>query len=108
MDRIGAVRAFIIDKLKRQAKNEDSLQAAYAHLYGVSYMAALIAAKRGEDAELATIAGMLHDIASFILMDVTSANHAEKGAILAFEFLQELNVTSPEENKIICAASPVC
>ena len=104
MDRIGTIRTFVIDILKTQAKNEGSLQAAYAHLYGVSYMTALIAAKRGANVELATIAGMLHDIASFILVDVTSANHAEKSTVLAMEYLLDINITSLEETEIICDA----
>jgi len=32
---------------------------AYLHLYSVSILAAMIAMKRGENAELATMAGML-------------------------------------------------
>lgn len=98
------LRNYIIEILKTRAKNEASLQAAYAHLYGVSYMSALIAAKRGLNVELATMAGMLHDIASFILEDVTSADHAEKSAVLSMTILQELDISSPEENIIICGA----
>jgi hypothetical protein len=52
---------------------------------------ALIAQKRGEDTELAMMAGMLHDIYSYAKMDIT--DHAHKGAILAKEILASLRIT---------------
>lgn len=104
MDRIGIIRDYMIDKLKSQAKNEGSLQAGYAHSYGVSYMSALIAAKRKENIELATIAGMLHDIAKFIFVENTNENHAVQGAKIALDWLQKINITSEEENLLICNA----
>lgn len=84
----------------------------YIHMHAVSQVCALIALKRGEDAELATIAGLLHDIASLRNHDIesykihglTSANHAEKGAEIAMEILLAMNITTPQENEIICTA----
>ena len=84
----------------------------YIHMLGVSQACALIAVKRGENAELATMAGLLHDIASLRNNDVepykvhglTPQNHAEIGAEIAMSILLELNLTSEQENKIICGA----
>ena len=42
---------------------------AYLHLYGVAQACAMLALKRNENAELAIIAGMLHDIYSYTNMD---------------------------------------
>jgi len=64
---------------------------AYLHLYGVAQSSALIALKRRENAELATMAGMLHDIYSYAKMD--TEDHAHKGAILAREILISLRIT---------------
>ena len=36
-----------------------------AHLHGVALAAAILARKRGENAELATIAGLLHDLHAY-------------------------------------------
>lgn len=75
---------------------------AYLHLYGVAQSCALIALKRGENPELATMAGMLHDIYSYAKMD--TKEHAHKGAIFAKEILTSLHITNHDETKIICDA----
>ena len=75
---------------------------AYVHLYGVAQACALIALKRGEKAELATMAGMLHDIYSYAKMD--TKDHAHKGAVLAKEILTSLQITNEAETKVICDA----
>lgn len=81
----------------------------YSHLIEVSQTCALIALKRGEDAELATMVGLLHDIAYLInhvtkIHDLTGENHAEKGAILAKEILLNMKITTAQENDIIYSA----
>ena len=63
---------------------------------------ALIAQKRGEDTELAMMAGMLYDIYSYAKMDIT--DHAHKGAILAREILASLRITNDDETEMICDA----
>ena len=74
----------------------------YQHLYGVSNFCALIALKRNQNAELATIAGMLHDIYTY--KSKNSNDHAKNGALLAKEILDELNITNGEETNLICTA----
>ncbi|MCL2546988.1 MAG: HD domain-containing protein [Oscillospiraceae bacterium] len=75
---------------------------AYLHLYGVSQACAFIALRRGENVELATMAGMLHDFYTYKFMD--SDRHAEKGAALAREVLNELAITTNDETDLICSA----
>ncbi len=72
------------------------------HMHGVSSFAAMIALKRGLDTEIATIAGLLHDIHTLNTLD--SKEHAKKGALLAREVLNELNITTADETDIICKA----
>ena len=75
---------------------------AYVHLYGVAQACALIALKRGENVELATMAGMLHDYYMYIFMD--AEKHAEKGAVFVKSVLEEWQLTAPEETALICSA----
>ena len=84
----------------------------YPHLIEVSQACALLAVKRGQNAELATMAGLLHDIAvlrshdiePYTIHGVTGENHAAMSAEIAMEILLEIGLTSPEENEIICNA----
>ena len=103
MSRIGVIHKYVFDNSYKTS--EWALKLAAFHLVGVSYMASLIAAKRGDNVELATIAGMLHDIAYANIIPVDSPEsqtHAELGAIVSMKILKELNITSQEENEIIC------
>ena len=74
----------------------------YIHLYCVSNFCALIALKRKQNAELATIAGMLHDIYSYKNKD--PKDHAKNGALLAKEILEFLKITNDEETELVCNA----
>jgi len=100
-NRIEVLRKYIDEVLLNMTDTEER-RCAYLHLYGVSQAYALIALKRGENVELATMAGMLHDFYTYKFMD--SKNHAEKGAVLAREVLNELNLTNDEETDLICSA----
>lgn len=55
------------------------------HLYGVAQAATLLAFRRGLDAELAGVAGMLHDIATYETNDPT--DHARRSAAEAERLL---------------------
>lgn len=80
MNRIEKVRG-IVDTILLNMTDTAERRFAYVHLYGVAQACALLAMKRGENAELAVIAGMLHDISSYATID--SANHAQKSAEMA-------------------------
>ena len=89
MDRIEKVREKVDELLLKMTKYE-AQRHAYMHLYGVSQACALIALKRKENAELAVVAGMLHDIYTYINLD--SKDHAHKGAELARDILDSLYI----------------
>jgi len=75
---------------------------AYTHLYTVSQNCALLAKRRGQNVELAAMAGMLHDFYTYTTGD--ASDHAEKGALLARKVLDSLHLTSADETDAICAA----
>ena len=101
MNRIEKVREVIDDILLNMKDNEER-RCAYLHLYGVSQASALLSIKRKENAELAVIAGMLHDIYSYATMD--SRDHAHKGAEMARCILDSLSIFTEDEIKLICTA----
>lgn len=101
MNRIEVLRKYIDEMLINMTDAEER-RCAYLHLYGVSHLCTLIALKRGENAELATMAGMLHDIYSYSKMD--SKDHAHKGASMAREILNALKITNEAETELICSA----
>ena len=76
--------------------------AAIAHLHGVSLAAVVIAKKRGDNLELAAMAGLLHDLYAY--KSGSYDDHAHKGADYAGEVLKDLGITSKEETDIVCFA----
>lgn len=101
MNRIELLREYV-DKIIKKIPDKEEQRCAYVHLYGVAQYCTLLALKRGENAELATMAGMLHDIYSYSKLD--PIDHAHKGAFLAKEILKSLNITDETETKLICDA----
>jgi len=101
MNRIEVLREYI-DEVLLKPTDARERRNAYVHLYGVSQACALIALRRGQDAELATVAGMLHDIHSYANMD--TEDHAHKGAVLAREVLESLQIANDDETEMICDA----
>ena len=75
---------------------------AIAHLHGVSLAAVMLARKRGEDPELAAMAGLLHDLYAY--KSGSYDDHAHKGAEYARELLEKMDITTPEETDVICSA----
>ena len=100
MDRIEFIRGLVCRLMEQQ---EFSLRASgYVHLFGVAQACVMIALKRGEDAELACIAGYLHDIASYTTGDGTA--HARRGAEMARKLLKATELFTAEEIEKICVA----
>ena len=91
-----------VHKVLKGIDDNQKRAAAIAHLHGVSLAAVMIAKKRGEDAELAAMAGLLHDLYAY--KSGSYEDHAHKGAEYAGEVLGELGLTSEEETDIICSA----
>ena len=92
----------VVDEILLNMSDAEERRCAYLHLYGVSQACALLALKRKENVELAIIAGMLHDLYSYANMD--SYDHAHKGAELARDILDSLQIFSEEEKEFICTA----
>ena len=101
MGRLKELRKIVDAEINRM-ENPDKRTGAIAHLYGVSLAATMIAQKRGLDAELLSMAAMLHDLHAY--KTGSYDDHAHKGAELAREILDELNLTNEEETEIICSA----
>lgn len=73
----------LIDPIIKSIDDEEAKRGAYVHLYGVGLMASLLALKRGysrEIAELAEIAGMLHDLLTYVDRAEDTDDHAHKCA----------------------------
>ncbi len=93
-DRIETVREIVSGMLEQAP--DDSLRAGgYVHIFGVAEACVLLAMKRGEDVELAAVAGYLHDIATYTTGD--SAGHARRGAEMSRRILRETGLFSEEE-----------
>lgn len=99
MNRIESVRQQV-DGILLAMSDAEERRCGYVHLYGVAQLCALLARKRGENAELAVIAGTLHDIYAYAKMD--STDHAHKGAAMAREILESLKIFSEEEIETVC------
>lgn len=100
MDRIETVKEYINNILL--SLEEIQKISAYIHLYGVSQNCAILAMARNEDCELASIAGLLHDLYAF--KTGIHQNHAKTGSIFAKDLLESLNIFNDEEISKICTA----
>ena len=101
MSRIKDIEKKVINILDN-IKDSEKRAKAIAHLHGVSLSAVIIAKKRGQNPELAAIAGLLHDLYAY--KSGSYDDHAHHGADYAKEILNEMKLTSPEETEIICSA----
>ena len=78
----------ILDPIIKGIESEEMKRGAYVHLYGVGLLASVLAMKRGysrEVAELAEIAGMLHDLLTYVDPAEDTEDHAHKCAEYAKE-----------------------
>lgn len=96
----------LLDAIIKSIPNEEIKRSCYVHHYGVGLMASLIAFKRGysrETAELAGIAGMLHDLLTYVDPEEDTLDHAHKCADYAKEkVLDRLDCFTDEEKALIC------
>ena len=91
-----------VNKVLEKLEDGDRRLKAVSHLHGVALAAAMLAKVRGENAELATMAGLLHDLYAY--KSGSYDDHAQLGADYARKLLDKLAVTSPEEMDVICTA----
>ena len=102
MSRIKDLQKRVHKILKDNMDDNQKRAAAIAHLHGVSLAAVMIAKKRGEDPELAAMAGLLHDLYAY--KSGSYDDHAHKGADYAKDVLTDLGITDKEETDVICSA----
>lgn len=101
MDRITCVQTYV-NRLLDTITNAEEHRVAAVHLYGVAGNAALLALQRGLDPELATVAGLLHDISTYATGD--SRNHAGRSAAMARTCMKSAGQFTQEEMDAICSA----
>ena len=101
MSRLKELRKYVNSVLYKM-EDEDKKTSAIVHLNGVALAATMLAKKRGFDPEVAAMAGVLHDLHAY--KTGSYDEHEHKGAELACEILEELELTSPEETDMICSA----
>lgn len=94
MNRVELVRQ-VVDGILRQQPDVEERRCGFVHLYGVAQACALLALKRGLDAELCTVAGMLHDIWAYKTGDPTG--HAKPGAAEAQKIMADLGCFTEQE-----------
>ncbi|MBN1640306.1 MAG: HD domain-containing protein, partial [Anaerolineae bacterium] len=104
LDRTERVRQ-VVDQVLRAQPDVEERRCGFVHLYGVAQACALLARARGLDAELSTIAGMLHDLWTYKSGDPT--DHARRSATMARQILSGLACFAPPEIDTICAACPL-
>lgn len=105
--RLDSVR-FALDAALKAIPDEEKKRCAYVHLYGTGLAAAFLTMKRGgsrQEAELAEIAGMLHDHAKYV--QGGKEDHARRSAENAKVLLKELAVFTKDEIGLICHAIAV-
>ena len=91
-----------VHRVLDEMEDSDKRAKAIAHLHGVSLAAVIIAKKRGENPELAAMAGLLHDLHAY--KSGSYDDHARLGADYARKLLEKMELTTPEETDIICSA----
>ena len=104
LTRIDTIRRYV-DGMLNACKDREDARCGFVHLYGVGQACALIALHRGHDrayAELAEIAGMLHDFAAY--KDNARENHAQRSSIQARDILVQTKEFTSEEIDLICQA----
>ena len=101
MSRLKDLRKVVYKELNKM-EDKDERTAAITHLNGVALAATILAKKRGFDPEVAAMAGVLHDLHAY--KTGSYDEHEHKGAELAREILEKMELTTPEETDMICSA----
>ena len=92
----------LVDPLILGIEDKTEMRTAFVHLYGVGLLAAVFALKRGfsrETAELCEIAGILHDLLTYVRPEEDGPDHAPKCADYAKEYVLDRMTSLTEEEK---------
>ncbi|WP_054028892.1 CHAP domain-containing protein [Bacillus sp. FJAT-28004] len=100
-NRMESIR-FFVQELISSMNNEVEKQEASIHLFGVSSLASLLAMRRGQDSELASIAGLLHRFYEYKtgICEFSGLNSAES----VRPFIRDLDLFTNEEQNTILRA----
>lgn len=90
INRVEVIAAVVYEMISGLPKERQ--QKAYVHLFGTAQTAGLIALRRGLDAELAQICGLLHDYYKF--QSDIDEDHAGKGADAVMPILAKTGLFS--------------
>ncbi len=102
--RVDKVRVILDDMLK-SLEDKETARNGYVHLYGVGQASVMIALKRGQSreiAELAMIAGMLHDWSKYERN--VDFDHAHECAADARKVLEQADCFTPAELEMVVQA----
>jgi uncharacterized protein len=91
-----------MDEVLWAQPDQEVRRAGFIHLYGVAEFCALLALKRGLNAEIGIVMGMLHDVWTYSTGDAT--DHAKQGAPIARGILSDLGGFTEDEIATICSA----
>jgi len=100
--RVDTIRT-ILDNLLNGLEDAELRRNGYVHLYGVGQAAAMLALKRGQGrkvAELAVIAGMLHDYTKYFVYDTD--DHAHLSEPYVRKVLEQTGEFSEQEINMVC------
>ena len=101
MNRLERVREEV-DAILHRVVDEEDRRCGFVHLYGVSLTATHLALQRGIDAELAAVAGMMHDLATYETGDLE--DHAPRSAVRAVEILRSIGAFTETEIEAVRSA----
>ena len=96
-----------VDEMLLAIDDDNYRRAGYVHMYGSGFAAAIIALKRGhntEYAELANIAGILHDYISYENRELDNHDHAHLCEPIVRKLLIDLKIFADSEIEMICSA----
>ena len=100
-ERLRAVRDYV-DRQLGSMTDADERRVAVRHLDGVASLATMLALVRGDDAELAAVAGHLHDLHSYL--SGIRVLHAVSGAEFARPMLRDTHLFTDDEVRRVVTA----
>lgn len=89
-------------KVKELLRSQNLSREGREHLYGTAELCAQLARSRGENEELAFIAGLLHDIVFYL--SGSPVNHARRSAAWAEQQLRQMGCFTEAEIRAVHGA----
>ncbi len=96
------VLELLLNSILTDSQRQSSVVFEIKHSSGCCQIARILAQKRGLDADIATVASVLHDI--YVITDGKYSNHAKLGAPIARKILEEVGGFSATDMETITQA----